>query len=889
MEISFRIHYKTAWGENLRAVLSLFAKGGQTQLFDIPLSTKDGLFWTGKLNLSLTHTAAATYHYEVFRQGQLFRQEWHALPRTLVLNPTAKTYFVRDTWRDLPDQAYLYSSAVTDVFRKRAINFAYIWPISKRTLVLRAQTPRPHTGQALYLCGEGNALGNWNPDQARAFTETTPNEWTLVLNTDQLLPQSSYKLLIKGNGETLWEEGKNRTLPEFTLEQNEIWVQDDLRPKFAENNPVRAAGVVLPVFSLRSEDGWGVGDFADLVKLIDWAQQTGQKVIQILPINDTTITHTWQDSYPYNAVSVYAFHPIYADLNALPGKASFKQDWKRRSLNALPEIDYEKTLALKLERLRDAFELEGEKTLQSQDFRTFFVEQLHWLPSYAMFCTLRDRYHTADFNTWPRYSKFSYRDVVNFCKEDSPDYKEVSFWYYVQFVLHQQLLAAVQKARKKGIILKGDIPIGISPTSVEAWMEPRLFNLNAQAGAPPDDFSATGQNWGFPTYNWEAMAQDGYRWWVRRFTHMAHYFDAYRIDHVLGFFRIWEIPAHSVQGLLGQFSPALPMDAKEINRFGLQFKQDFLVPCITESYLQEKLGDQAEKAKKLFLTPTENGRYQLKKEYNTQRKIEKFLSSSKDKKEKDLLNGMYALVSNVLFVEDSKQPGKYHPRISALTDGYFKTLKPSEQKAFKKLYNDYFYRRHNTFWAEQALQKLPALTQATRLLACAEDLGMIPACVPAVLNKLQILSLEIERMPKDPGTDFADTRTYPYTSVATPSTHDMSVLRAWWKENATLTQKFWREVLHKEGPAPLEADPKTCEEILRLHLTSPSMLTLISYQDWTSIDENLRAKNPDEERINVPANPRHYWRYRMPLSLEKLLQREAFNHKIKHLIEQSGR
>lgn len=889
MEISFRIHYKTAWGENLHAGLSLFLKGGQTKIFDIPLTTKDGLFWTGKLSLSLTHTAAATYHYEVYRQGKLFRQEWHALPRTLVLNPTAQSYFVRDTWRDLPDQAYLYSSAVTDVFRKRLVNYAYIWPLAKQTLVLRVHTPRPHPGQALYLCGEGNALGNWDPDHARSFTETTPNEWTLVLDAEQLLPQSSYKLLIKGNDETIWEEGKNRVLPDFKLQANEIWVQSDLRPKFVENDPIRAAGVVIPVFSLRSENGWGIGDFGDLSHLVDWAKQTKQKVIQILPINDTTLTHTWQDSYPYNAVSVYAFHPIYANINALPGKASFTQDWKRRSLNALPTIDYEKTLALKLEKLRDAFELEGEKELQTSEFRAFFVEQLHWLPSYAMFCTLRDRYHTADFNTWPQYSKFSYRDAVNFCKETSPNYKEVSFWYYVQFVLHKQLLAAVQKARQEGIILKGDIPIGISPNSVEAWMEPRLFNLNAQAGAPPDDFSATGQNWGFPTYNWDAMAQDGYRWWIRRFTHMARYFDAYRIDHVLGFFRIWEIPSHSVQGLLGQFRPALPMDAEEIHRFGLQFRPEFLTPSITEEYIQEKLGDQAGKAKQLFLDKMEDGSYRLKEKFNTQRKIEKFLSSSKDKKENSLREGMYALVSNVLFVEDHKEHGKYHPRITALTDGYFQTLKPAEQKAFKKLYNDYFYRRHNTFWAEQALQKLPALTQATRLLACAEDLGMIPACVPAVINKLQMLSLEIERMPKDPGVNFADTRKYPYLSVATPSTHDMSVLRAWWKENEQLTQKFWQQVLHKEGAAPKEADPKICEEILRLHLTSPSMLALISYQDWTSMDETLCAKDPEEERINIPANPRHYWRYRMPISIEKLLEKEAFNLKIKHLIEQSGR
>ena len=888
MEILFHIHYKTAWGENLHAVLTLPEKG-KIQIFDVPLSTKDGLFWTGKLQLSPSKAVTASYHYEVFRQDKLFRQEWHTLPRTLVVNPVSTRYLVRDTWRDLPDQYPLYSSAVTEVFRKRTVNTSYNWSLFKRTLVLRVQTPRPHTGQTLHLCGEGKALGNWDPVQAPSFTETAPNEWTLLLNADKLLPGASYKLLIKGNKETIWEEGKNRTLPDFTLQNNEVWIQSDLRPKFVENNPLRAAGTVLPVFSLRSQKSWGIGDFADLARLADWAKQTGQKVIQILPINDTILSHSWQDSYPYNAVSVYALHPIYADVNALPGEVQGDWEKKRKELNALPTVDYESVLSLKLARLRAAFKAEGKRILSGAAFRDFFIAQLHWLPAYAMFCVLRDRYQTPNFRQWPQYQNFSYRKVVTFCGEKSPEYEAVSFWYYVQFTLHKQLLQVAQKARSLGIILKGDIPIGISPTSVEAWMEPQLFHLDVQAGAPPDDFSATGQNWGFPTYNWETMAKDGYRWWMRRFTHMAAYFDAYRIDHVLGFFRIWEIPSHSVQGLLGQFSPSLPLEPKEIAQFGLPFKKDFLSPLISEKYLKEKLADQAQKAKDLFLLPEGNGTYRLKPEFSTQRQIETFLANENDKKTEQLRQGMYALISNVLFVEDVRQKGKYHPRIAALTDGFFRSLSTTQQNAFRKLYNDYFFRRHNTFWAEQALKKLPALTQATRLLACAEDLGMVPACVPSVMQKLQLLSLEIERMPKEMGVDFADIRKYPYLSVATPSTHDMSVLRSWWRENKTLTQKFWNEVLGKPGKAPQEADGPTCEAILDLHLQSPSMLTLISYQDWTGMDETLRAQNPDEERINVPANPRHYWRYRMPITIEELLTKKSFNQKIKEKIIQSGR
>ncbi|MBO5911749.1 MAG: 4-alpha-glucanotransferase, partial [Elusimicrobiaceae bacterium] len=502
---------------------------------------------------------------------------------------------------------------------------------------------------------------------------------------------------------------------------------------------------------------------------------------------------------------------------------------------------------------------------------------------------LRDKFESAHFSDWPKYAQFSYDDLVQFCAPSAPDYPQICFWYYVQFVLHNQLLAAADYAREHGVILKGDIPIGISPDSVEAWTEPNLFHLNAQAGAPPDDFSATGQNWGFPTYNWAEMAKDGYRWWMRRFTHMATYFDAYRIDHILGFFRIWEIPTHSVQGLLGQFAPALPLSEDEIKQFGFAFDPVQLTPLITDEYIEEKLGDLATKAKKKFLDKQDNGTYRLREEFKTQRQVEAYFAGKTDEDDVRLRDGLYALISNVLFVTDTQDPSKYHPRIAALTDGYFKTLPADQQKAYRKLYNNYFFERHNEFWGQQALEKLPGLTQATRMLACAEDLGMIPACVKPVMEKLQLLSLEIQRMPKQLGALFDNIAKYPYLSVATPSTHDMSVLRAWWKEDPSRTQQFYNQVLGHKGPAPEEATVEICTQILRMHYFSPSMLALIGLQDLTAMDEKLRGQNPDEERINVPANPRHYWRYRMPMTLETLLTADRFNEKIKKMIEESNR
>ena len=894
MKLSFQINYQTVWGETLHAVLYRAHAAANENKINIPLSTQDGQTWTGHILLEFNQPLAMAYHYEVRNNGVPVRREWQLVPRTLPVDPHVSEYTLQDTWRDLPRESWLYTSAVTDVFRPRERKPGKMFTLFNRTLALRAQAAQLGSNQALYICGNCPQLGNWNMQEAVALTETEPNEWVLALDAAQLPAQVEYKFFVKTQGQdtVLWEEGPNRTLALPPIADKQVHVLEGLRPHFKDAALLRAAGVVIPVFSLRRERGWGTGDFGDLNALTDWAVSTGQKVIQLLPVNDTNLTRTWHDSYPYNALSVYALHPLYVNVDALPApdkKTAKKWEQEREQLNALPQVDYEAALTLKLDALQHAFKAQSKNVLGTPAFRQFFAANVHWLPAYAMFCTLRDKFGTTHFQDWPKYNPFSYEDLVQFCSPSSKDYVQVCFWYYVQFVLHTQLLAAAEYAREHGVILKGDIPIGISPDSVEAWTEPNLFHLNAQAGAPPDAFSATGQNWGFPTYNWAEMAKDGYRWWLRRFTHLATYFDAYRIDHILGFFRIWEIPTHSVQGLLGQFSPALPLTADEMAKFGFAFNAAYLDPLITDDYLDEKLGNLCAKAKKKFLEKNNDGTYRLRDEFKTQRQVEAYFAGQTDDEDVRLREGLYALISNVLFVPDANDPSKYHPRIAALTDGYFKTIPANQQKAFTALYNNYFFERHNEFWGKAALEKLTCLTQATRMLACAEDLGMIPACVKPVMDKLQLLSLEIQRMPKKLGALFDNIKKYPYLSVATPSTHDMSVVRAWWKEDPIRTQQFYNQVLGHKGNAPDEADTDICTQIIRLHYMCPSMLALIGLQDLTAMNADLCGSNPDEERINVPANPRHYWRYRMPITLEKLASATAFNEKIKEMITASNR
>lgn len=421
-------------------------------------------------------------------------------------------------------------------------------------------------------------------------------------------------------------------------------------------------------------------------------------------------------------------------------------------------------------------------------------------------------------------------------------------------------------------------------------MEPKYFNMNGQAGAPPDDFSVNGQNWGFPTYNWDEMLKDGCQWWTRRFLNMSKYFDAYRIDHVLGFFRIWEIPVDSVHGLLGQFAPSLGMTREEIQGYGLNFQEDrFTRPFITDWVLDRMFHERADEVKEKYLDRLDDERYQMKPEVDTQRKVEALFADVTDEKEIWLRDGLYALISDVLFVRDRKNPELFHPRISAQLDFIYESLYDSDKVVFNRLYNDYFYRRHNQFWYGEAMKKLPKLVQATRMLVCAEDLGMVPDCVPWVMDELKILSLELQSMPKDPTVKFGHLSRNPYRSVCTITSHDMPTLRMWWDENISRTQEYYNTMLYREGPAPHPLPGWLARDIIARHLASPSMLCILSVQDWLAIDERLRLPSADAERINIPANPKHYWRYRMHLSLEELVASKEFMESITELIAQGGR
>lgn len=890
MTVQFNIEYKAMFGEQI--VVNIQTEEGELKL---PLETTDGERWACDWCVE-SPEKSYTYYYSVEREGRAVKTEWLMIKHQLEVNAKkAAAYTLYDHWKTMPEDAFLYSSAFTDCINHQVPQVMKPETGSKIVrLIVRA--PQLRDGERLGVLGADKALGAWDVQKILPMTQHTYNEWVADIDATHLEDSHlEFKFVAFRNAknELLWENSMNRTVDLPEMKAGELVSYELDQASFALYNR-KLAGTQVPVFSLRTRKSAGIGDFGDLKTMIDFVASTGQKVLQLLPINDTTITHTWTDSYPYSCISVFAIHPQYADLHALPelknAKARAEAEKTRAELNALDKIDYEKVNDFKINYLRQIFNQEGEKMMKTAEYKAFFQDTELWLVPYAQYSYLRDKNGTADFNQWPDHQVWDEAERKALADPKTAAYKNVAFFYFVQFVLDRQMQEAHEHAKTKGVILKGDIPIGVNRNGCDVWTEPKYFNLNGQAGAPPDDFSANGQNWGFPTYNWFEMLKDGCQWWNRRFKNMARYFDAYRIDHVLGFFRIWEIPVSSVHGLLGQFAPALAMSREEIESYGLHFQDDrFTRPFITDWVLDRVFHERAGEVKEKYLDRLDEERYQMKPEVDTQRKVEALFADVTDEKELWLRDGLYALISDVLFVRDHTNPGVFHPRISAQLDFIYESLYDNDKAAFNRLYNDYFYRRNNQFWYQEAMKKLPKLVQATRMLVCAEDLGMVPDCVPWVMDELKILSLELQSMPKDPSVKFGHLSRNPYRSVCTISSHDMPTLRMWWDENIQRTQEYYNTMLYRQGPAPHPLPGWLASDIISRHLTSPSMLCILSIQDWLATDEALRLPDANAERINIPANPKHYWRYRMHLNIEDLAADKRFVQNITEMISQSGR
>ena len=834
MKLKFSIQYGTQWGQNLYVVITYRSSDHTEKTQRLMMVTTDGMEWSLETTVLESRKHPITsflYNYQVEdNDGNVIRKEWDAIPRIYYFD-SSKDYVLVDRWRDVPLQYHLYSKAylttmgLEDNDKVEPLRV----PLYRKTILFRVSAPQLQKGQSVAIVGSHPALGSWNVARYLRMESIGRFEWLLSVNVEAVLLPIEYKYVIVDDNThafVAWEEGDNRTT-DGLLPADQTMVPDGtVLVAYGESLRVkeqtwRAAGVVIPVFSLRTKESYGVGDFGDLRRLVDWCVATGMKVIQLLPVNDTTCSGNWSDSYPYNIVSAFALHPHYLDLEEL-GTLKSKTKMtayhrQRQELNAIGYSDYEAVDRVKRSYVEEVFVERGQQTLDSKDFKLWYAENKEWLEPYAKWVSAKSSYSSAA--------------VV----------------YYVQYHLHIQLKSAADYARSNGIFIKGDVPIGVNGDSVETAIHPEFYHLDAQTGAPPDAFSQNGQNWGFPTYNWKSGLVE---WFHRRLKWMEQYFDAIRIDHILGFFRIWEIPEDAVFGILGHFSPSLPMTVGEIEYFGLPFRKElFTRPFINDRVLDKLFGLHAPYVREHFLVARSYGLYDIKAEYDTQKKVQKAFDGRTDENSLWIRDGLYRLISGVLFLEDPQQPEMYHPRIGVIGEPVFDALTAEEKDAFMRLYNNYYYQRHNFFWGGEAIRKITDVFGTTRMLCCGEDLGMLPDCVAPVLDQLRVLTLEIQSMPKQNGYEFAHLDANLYRSVATISTHDMSPLRLWWSESPERTQRYYVSMLQKQGRAPEQLPAHLAEEIIGRHLYCPSMLCLLSLQDWLAMDGELRGKNPRDERL----------------------------------------
>lgn len=892
MTITFFLKYHSSFGQRLYVMGDNEWMGDNEVLAAVEMTYFNEDYWKGEIHFPSSFSGKISYRYILKEHDGLIQYDAEEYRYARITTRNKRNITLYDTWNDASNVANLFfTSAFKNVLLpeitkvKEALATKYNFEFRVKTSVLKED-------ETVCLCGSTKSLRNWNTENPILLHST--NNWFIGRLTmqDNEWP-ASYKYGIYNLREKKlvhFEEGENRSLERFVEPDGITIIQDSL----VNFTPVfwRGTGVNIPVFSLRAKAGWGVGEFVDLKLLVDWAKHTGLQLIQLLPVNDTSAYNDMRDSYPYAAISAFALHPLYINLDKVAGKEHeellIPLRRKKRRLNALPQYDYQQVMKMKLSALRKIYEVKKESLKNDLDYFNFFELNREWLVPYAVYCWLRDRFKTPDHSTWPKYSIFNEAEVLSLATPGKMQYDKIAFYYFVQYHLHLQLKEVKEYARKHKIVLKGDVPIGVYRNGCDTWQYPQLFHMEEQAGAPPDSFAKKGQNWGFPTYNWGQMQLNNFDWWHKRFDQMSVYFDAFRIDHILGFFRIWSVPYHAVEAILGRFVPVIPIHISEFAKRNIWFDYDrYCNPFIHDDLLYKVLGSQKEEVQQRFLNKREDGRWQMNENVNTQRKVADLLTEEKDA---ELKQNLFDLISNVILLEkEQSNSQEFHFRILMDESDSFSHLDPYTQHQLKELYNDYFFHIQDKMWKMNGMQKLAPLKGYTDMLVFGEDLGMVPKCVNEVMDDLAILSIEVERMPKAFGRQFSHPNDAPYLSDVTPSTHDMSTIRGWWQEDRGITQTFYNNMLGHYGEAPYYCEPWINKEIVVQHLHSPAMWCIFLWQDLIGMNGEIRLENPEEERINIPSDPNHYWGYRIHIPLEDLIKNKLFNNEIKTLIDKSGR
>ncbi len=897
MKIHFKIPYYTYWGQRMLVSGNIPELGNGDLTKALTLIYQAPEDWSAEIEINADAPVELTYKYVLLtEQNDQYSEEWGD-DRILRLDPTkVDHFFCIDVWNSPAGVENVFLTAPFQQVLLRHDHFtAKVNSTLKYTHIFKVKLPMLNKNEVICLIGDCEALGNWSTKKPMLLSQTEGNWWSTEVDLSKIKVEVHYKYGVYDpeiKQFLYFETGPDRTAPIFNSKKTIVQLSDGFVRK--SNHSWKGAGVGLPVFSIRTKTSFGVGDFNDMKLFVDWAEKVGLKLIQVLPLNDTIGTHTDADVLPYAAISAFALNPLFLSLPSmgkLPATHPLQKAYKSKQaeLNAMDLISFLDAVNYKLDYSKELYLLQKDNFLKNKDFNTFFSANEFWLVPYAVYCLLRDKYDTPDYRLWEEFALYDATKIKEYAASDSLHYDEIAVNYFRQYHLHIQLSEAAAYAHEHGVVLKGDIPIGVNRNSVDTWVSPELFHMDMQAGAPPDMFSVKGQNWELPTYNWDVIERTGFDWWKKRFSQMSNYFDTFRIDHILGFFRIWQIPIQQVEGIMGHLNPSIPIYINEFAEKGLWFDYNrFCKPYITDAILNDIMGEDAPWVKANCLQIEDGWVLRLKSTYQTQADVEKLYKEGKFSEK--VKWGLFDIISDVLFFEVEGSHGtQFYPRFGMDALRSYADLDTYTRDRLRELYVDYFYRRQDAKWYQSGMEKLPALKRATNMMICGEDLGMMTACVTTAMNELGILSLEVQRAPKSNKIEFFHPDNAPYLSVVTPSTHDMSTIRGWWEEDRGVTQRFFNSVLGHWGEAPYFCDWWICRDILLQHLYSPAMWSIFQMQDLLSISEQIRRPNPHDERVNVPSNSMYSWRYRVHINMEDLLEKDEFNAELKNYIVQSGR
>ena len=636
-------------------------------------------------------------------------------------------------------------------------------------------------------------------------------------------------------------------------------------------------GVAIPVFSLKSADSVGIGEFLDLVPFAAWAKSCGMDLIQILPVNDTG-----EESSPYSARSAFALNPAYIRLQEVEGAKtvlgkSLASEQER--FESKERISYTEVVRFKRSALRQVFDARLDK-IQGDKKLSQWIEANPWVKTYAVYCFLKVQNQEASWRSWKTHGDTSLKKIESLWTKHGTD---CLYQAWMQWVAEGQFRKAIHALDAMGVRLKGDIPILINEDSADVWGDRQYFDLDNRAGAPPDMFSYGGQNWGFPTYKWDVLEQDRYGWWRDRLAQASKFYHAYRIDHVLGFFRIWSVPACEATGILGRFNPSHPLTLERLQGAGFPVSTlEYLTrPNFGREQLTEWFGVEVERAIALYFERLgfTGDRFVLRAKYLNEQAI---IALDEPQSMKDALLKTYW---NRVFIPSS-DGRHFYPYWYWYQAPVFGTLPPHEQEKLRALIKENEESQEG-LWYENGLRLLKIMANETDMLVCAEDLGTVPNCVPEVLQELKILALRIERWTRQwaqEGQPYVSASQYPRLSVCTTSCHDTSSLRGLWKEGDFDRQLYWKH-LGQAGAPPEELGPDHVCEILAHLFASNSLLAIPPLQDYLALGTRWLPANPDEERVNIPGTVGpHNWAWRTPCTVEELSSAVELNQAILELV-----